>query len=210
MLLIFFSVKRGAILGGLIVAAVYFMYIFRKSKTSTRLGVVIALIIAAYGTFYVYDRLATTNAHFQERMEDTMEGKTSGRDWIHAFFIDYYMNQYTPTEKLIGRGANSTLELFNMFAHNDWIELGINQGLLGVVLYLFFWIAFVRLLLKKDIPIEVRTSLIMIFVIYFSKTFFSMSYSEYTLYSSMAFGYCIAASYDASKAKRNTQVALIR
>lgn len=209
-LLVFLSMKRGAILGGLIVAAVYFLYIYRNSKSSTRLGVIIVLIFAAYGAFYVYDRLATTSTYFQERMEDTMEGNTNGRDWIHAFFINYYMNNYTLTEKFIGRGANSTLELFNMFAHNDWIELGINQGLLGMVLYLFFWIAFVRLLLKKVISPEVKTVLLMIFVIYFLKTFFSMSYSEYTLYSSMTFGYSIAMAYEAGKAKKKTQVTLFR
>ena len=202
MLLIFLSMKRGAILCGLIVAAVYFLYIFKESKGSTKLGIYIVLIFAAYGTFYVYDRLATTSAYFRERMEDTMEGNSNGRDWIHSFFIDYYLNNYTPTEKLIGRGANSTLELLNMFAHNDWIELGINQGLLGMVLYLFFWMAFVRLLLKKEIPPEVKTALLMIFVIYFLKTFFSMSYSEYNLYSSMTFGYCIAVAYNARNAKR--------
>lgn len=205
MLLVFLSMKRGAILCGLILAAVYYLYIFRKSKSSTRLGVIIALIIAAYGTFYVYDRLATTSAYFQERMDDTMEGNTSGRDWIHGFFIDYYLNRYTLTEQLVGRGANSTLELFNMFAHNDWIELGINQGLLGMLLYLFFWLAFIGMLLKKDIPPEVKTSLMMIFVIYLLKSFFSMSYSGYTLYSAMALGYCIAVAYNAGKAKRELQ-----
>ena len=121
-----------------------------------------------------------------------MEGDTSGRDVIQGFFIDYYLNEASTTEQVIGGGANRTLELFNMYAHNDWIELAINQGLIGMFLYLVFWIAFARVLFKRDIPPIERTALIMLFFIYFMKTLFSMSYSDYTLYSSMVLGYCLA------------------
>lgn len=200
--LVFLSMKRGAILAGFMAAGVYLLYLFRKAKRSTLVGLVIALVIGVWGTFELFERMMATSSFFQERVDDTLEGDTNGREWIYSFFIDEYMNNYSLQEKLIGRGANSTLEIMNMFAHNDWIELGINQGLLGMALYLFFWIAFVRLLLKKDVPPEVKTSLIMIFVIYFLKTWFSMSYSGYTLYSSMTFGYCIAMSYQRIDKKR--------
>ena len=202
LLLAFLSMKRGAILVGLVAVAVYFYYLFRNSKKSRKIQVFIALMVAALGVFYVYDRLSTTSEYFQERVEDTMEGETSGRDFIQGFLIDYYMTQYTPTEQLVGRGGNATLDVLGQFAHNDWIELGINQGLLGMLLYLFFWISFVKLLMKRNVPPEVRTALAMIFAIYFLMTFFSMSYSAYTLYVSMVFGYGIAVACDAGKAKK--------
>lgn len=202
LLLVFISMKRGAILCGLFTTVAYFGYLYRGAKRSTRYGVVIAITIGLFGIYYVFDRLSNESYYFQERMDDTMEGDTSGRDVIQGFFIDYYYNEYTPVEQLVGRGANATLELFGMYAHNDWIELGINQGLMGIVLYLLFWIAFVRLVLRKNIPPDVRASLIMLFVIYFLKTLFSMSYSEYTLYSSMTLGYCFAVACDAGKAKK--------
>lgn len=202
LLLAFLSMKRGAIMVGGIAVAVYFWYLFRNSKKSRKLQILVVLMVAASGVFYVYDRLLTTSAHFQERVEDTMEGDTNGRDFIQGFLINYYMTQYTPTEQLVGRGGNATLDVLGQFAHNDWIELGINQGLLGMLLYLFFWIAFVKLLMKRNVPPEVKTALAMIFVIYFLKTFFSMSYSGYTLYVSMVFGYGIAVACDAGKAKK--------
>ncbi|MBO5538855.1 MAG: hypothetical protein J6I52_09665 [Prevotella sp.] len=202
MLLAILSMKRGAALVGIISVTIYFYYLFRNSKKSRKIQAFVALMVAALSLFYVYDRLSTTSEYFQERMEETMEGDTSGRDYIHGFLIEYYLNQYTPTEQLIGRGGNATLEVLGQFAHNDWIELGINQGLLGMLLYLFFWIAFVKLLMKRNVPPEVKTALAMIFVIYFLKTFFSMSYSGYTLYASMVFGYGIAVVCDAGKAKK--------
>ena len=202
LLLAFLSMKRGAILVAGIAVAVYFWYLFRNSKKSRKLQILVVLMVAASGVFYVYDRLLTTSAHFQERVEDTMEGDSNGRDFIHGFLIDYYMTQYTPTEQLVGRGGNATLDVLGQFAHNDWIELGINQGLLGMLLYLFYWISFVKLLMNRSVPPEVKTALAMIFVIYFLKTFFSMSYSEYTLYASMVLGYGIAVACDAGKAKK--------
>ncbi len=202
LLFAFMSVKRGAILVGLVAVAIYFWYLFKNSKRSTQLKVIISLIIAASGIFYTFDRLSMSSAYFQERVDETIEGDTNGRDVIHGFLISYYLNQYSPTEQLIGRGANSTLEVYGMFAHNDWIELGMNQGLLGMLLFIFFWITFIKLIFKKNIPPEVKTALAMIFAIYFLMTFFSMSYSGYTLYSSMVLGYGIAVACDAGKAKK--------
>lgn len=202
LLLAFLSMKRGSVLVGLVAVAVYFWYLLKNSKKTTKAKVFVALIIASFGILYVFDRLSTTSEYFQERVDETMEGDSSGRDFIHGFLIDYYMTQYTPTEQLVGRGGNATLEVLGQFAHNDWIELGINQGLLGMLLYLFFWIAFVKLLMNRSVPPEVKTALAMIFVIYFLKTFFSMSYSAYTFYAAMVFGYGIAVACDAGKAKK--------
>lgn len=202
LLLTFLSMKRGAILVAGIAVTVYFWYLFRNSKKSRKIQVFVALMVAALGVFYVYDRLSTTSEYFQERVDETMEGETSGRDFIQGFLIDYYMTQYTPTEQLVGRGGNATLVVLGQFAHNDWIELGINQGLLGMLLYLFFWIAFAKTILKRDVPPKVKAALAMLFEMYFLKTFFSMSYSEYTLYASMVLGFGIAVASDAGKAKK--------
>ena len=192
LLLVFYSMKRGAILIGGITAMVYFVFLLRNSSRSARFSVLFALFIVMAGSYYYFDKMLATSEYFQERVDDTMEGDTSGRDVIQGFFIDYYLNEASTTEQVIGGGANRTLELFNMYAHNDWIELAINQGLIGMFLYLVFWIAFARVLFKRDIPPIERTALIMLFFIYFMKTLFSMSYSDYTLYSSMVLGYCLA------------------
>ncbi len=207
-LLIFLSIKRGAIMISLIIVAIYFLYLFRESKRSSQVGVVLALVVGLSSAYFVFDRMLSSSEYFQQRLDDTLEGDTSGRDFIQGFFINYYLNGYTPEEKLIGKGANSTLELFNFYAHNDWIELAINQGLVGMLLYLVFWIAFLKLLFKKKTPFEVRFCLVMLFFIYFMKTLFSMSYTEYTLYSSMTLGYCIAMSYQRADRKRSVQLKL--
>lgn len=196
LLLVILSVKRGAILIGFIIAIIYFIFIYHTTQRNTRYGVILLFVVALSASYYMLDRIVTSSELFQERINDTLEGNTSGRDVIQSFFIDYYFNVASTKEQLFGGGANKTLELFNMYAHNDWIELAINQGLLGMLFYLLYWMAFIKLCLKKNMPPTIRCILIILFTDYFLKTFFSMSYTEYTLYSSLAFGYCIVKAYD--------------
>lgn len=201
-LLIFLSMKRGAILISLVVAAIYFLYLFKDSKRTSRIGVILALVVGLNGAYYLFDRMMTSSYYFQQRFDDTLEGDTNGRDFIQGFFLNYYINQYSPKEQLLGGGANATLELLNFYAHCDWLELAINQGLLGMGLYFIFWVTFIKLLFKKKTPPDVKACLIILFFIYFMKTIFSMSYTEYNLYSSITLGYCISMSCQHDDKKR--------
>jgi O-antigen ligase len=160
--------------------------------------VVVSMLLISLIAFYAVNRMMSRSDYFQERVNDTMEGDTSGRDIYYAFFIDYYLNNTTDEEFLLGMGANATLGIWHNYAHNDWLEIAINQGLFGVFLYLIYWITFLKLCLKKGVEHKIKTALWIVFVIYFLQTFFSMSYSDYTLYSSMVLGYCIACSAENS------------
>lgn len=190
--LILLSMKRGAIIIAVLLTGVYFYYLFRESSRSKKLSVCLILIIALFGAYYSFEKRMSSSDYFQSRVDKTMEGNSSGRDVIYAFFWDYYINNTTPEEFLFGKGANATLEIFGQYAHNDWLEIAINQGLFGIVVYLLFWISFLRICLKKNIPPDVKVALWMLFTIYFLKSMFSMSYREFTLYSSMVLGCCVA------------------
>ena len=190
--LILLSMKRGAIIISILLIGIYFLYLFRESKRSTILNIFFALIIALVGAYYSFEEMMSSSEYFQARVDKTMEGNSSGRDVIYTFFWEYYISETTPKEFLVGMGANATLDIFGQYAHNDWLEIAINQGLLGLMVYLLFWISFLWICLKKNVPPDVKVVLWMLFTIYFFKSVFSMSYREYTLYSSMILGYCIA------------------
>ena len=191
-ILTLFSMKRGAIIISVLLVGIYFLYLFRESKRSTILSICFAVIIALFGAYYGYNKMMSSSSYFQQRVDDTMEGDSSGRDVIYAFFWDYYINRTTPEEFLIGMGANATLDIFGQYAHDDWLEIAINQGLLGIIIYLLYWISFLKLCRKKNVPPEVKVALWMLFTIYLFKSVFSMSYREITYYSSMVLGYCVA------------------
>ena len=190
--LILYSMKRGAIIISILLIGIFFLYLFRKSKRSKILNIFFALIIALVGAYYSFEEMMSSSEYFQTRVDKTMEGNSSGRDVIYTFFWEYYISETTPKEFLVGMGANATLDIFGQYAHNDWLEIAINQGLLGLVVYLLFWISFLWICLKKNVPPDVRVVLWMLLTIYFFKSIFSMSYREFTIYSSMILGYCIA------------------
>ena len=192
LILIVFSVKRGAIIISLALAGIFFLYLFRKTTGLKKFFVIFALIVGMIGAYSVFDKMLDSSSYFQERVDDTMEGDSSGRDVIYEFFWNYYRNNTTQEEFLVGMGANATLDIFGQYAHNDWLEIAINQGLLGIVIYLLYWISFLRLLRKKKLPPDVKVALWMLFMIGFLKTLFSMSYREYSVYYSMVLGYCVA------------------
>lgn len=194
LIMILLCMKRGAIIISFMVVVVYMLSLLKSSSKSTKIKVLASMLLIFTLAFYAVNKMMSKSDYFQERVNDTMEGDSSGRDVYYAFFIDYYLNNTTDEEFLLGMGANATLGIWHNYAHNDWLEIAINQGLLGVFLYLIYWITFLKLCLKKRIEHKIKTALWIVFVIYFLQTFFSMSYSDYTLYSSIVLGYCIACS----------------
>ena len=193
LVLIFLSMKRGAILISLLCFAVYFYYLLGNSKNTV--PVIAILLIMVVSIYIGYEHLMSSNDYFQERVNKTLDGNSNGRDVIFFFFYNYFLHRTTQEEFLIGKGANATLEIFGQYAHNDWLEIMINQGLFGLVVYLIYWWSFLLLCKKKHIVPQIKTALIILFVIYFMKTIFSMSYRDYTVYSTMTLGYCVAMSY---------------
>ena len=64
LLLVFYSMKRGAILIGGITAMVYFVFLLRNSSRSARFSVLFALFIAMAGSYYYFDKMLATSEYF--------------------------------------------------------------------------------------------------------------------------------------------------
>lgn len=184
------TVKRGAI----IVSALCTLYFIHNTLThSTRKTkwyiwlVVLAFVIV--GARYVINFY--NNSEFaQLRMAYTMEGGSSGRDSIFSHAWNIFINSDI-IGAIFGHGAVATIRIIGIAAHNDWLEILINQGLLGVIVYLFYWIAFYKTFrrAKND---ETQPIMGMVMIIYFAATLFSMSYSAMTLPATLALGYSLA------------------
>ena len=192
LVMILLCMKRGAIIISLIVTSIYCLYLFRKSSGFAKRRLVFGFILFILLGLFIINKLASSSDYFNERIERTIDGDSSGRDTYYLFFVDYYLNQTTQQDFLFGMGANATLGIWDNYAHNDWLEIAINQGLLGIIIYIYFWICFFITCKGNSMVPHIKVVLWMIFVIYFMQTLFSMSYREYTLYSSMALGFSLA------------------
>ena len=188
---IIMGMKRGAILIGVIIL---FWFLYRTLKDATpkmrKRVLLLSVAILIAGGFFVAHMLETSE-YFQYRLEQTEEGATSGRDVIYSILFSYFINETTPWQFFFGCGANYTVAVAGNYAHNDWLELAINQGCLGIIIYMIYWICFYMVWRRsKGHPI-IYSSLGAVLVISFLSTLFSMSYGSMSIYATLCLGDCL-------------------
>lgn len=196
------GMKRGAMIIGFGMF-VYLLYgIIKlappKYKLLVRMLCIIMVIVGLYLAMDIYNN----SDYFQRRMEETMEGNSSHRDVFYANLLDFFINKSEGLALVIGNGCDYTISLIGNYAHNDWLEIAINQGLLGIFAYIYYFTS-----LYKDIKIlgknneTCKKMLAMVFFSMFLTSLFSMSYNGIKLATSLAIGYCLAQLPDKKKIK---------
>lgn len=193
MFFVIVCMKRGAILIGGICFA-YFLYtMYSRSRGRIRSAIFLLSIISLAALIYVVIGMIDNNALFAYRVEQTMQGYTSQRDQLYKTFYNYFISEHNLFRFLFGNGANATLKIGNNFAHNDWLELAINNGIVGVALYGWYFIA-----LYKDYKCQNKAHLqysnviLMALIIMFASSMFSMSYASLDKAISIALGFVLA------------------
>ena len=79
------------------------------------------------------------------------------------------------------------------YAHQDWLELACNNGLLGVLLALLFYITifFTAYLHRNNLRKEYYTAFLMVGFMLFSKTLFSMSIANMKIWEIMPIAFLL-------------------
>ena len=185
------GMKRGAILIGVI--AMTFI-IYKQIKDSNFKQKMFTLLLSAILIVVLYNywmELSSSNSYFQYRVSKTLEGDSSGRDDYYQLLLNHFINEQSILKILFGGGSYTTVKLVGNLAHNDWIELLICNGLFGFIVYLCFWISLHRY--RKDLKNTIHMNVVnLFFIIFFIKTFFSMSYADMGVFALLPLAYCIA------------------
>ena len=198
---ILFALKRGAIIILLICLLFYVLksklQLSARAKYYNTIFIFLLCIIAILGISYFINN----NNYIIERYNDTLSGDTNNRDFLYSKLISYFFSQISIFSDqtnllafLFGNGANATVTIVGLNAHNDWLEILINQGLVGGLLFAYFWYAFLRTCKKaynRGKPDDIGLAIIIIFIICFAKTFFSMSINDMNIYMTSVLGYCL-------------------
>ena len=192
---IMIAAKRGAILCGVLCFVWFIITNLKKVQKKRKWIVVIVSLAVVLAGVYFYRYLMETNALFIYRMELTAEGNSSGRDDLYSIFFNHFIHEENPFRFLFGNGANGTLKISYNFAHNDWLEIAINQGLIGLVIYLIYWVCFYVTWRKTKQHPQAFMAVGMFIIVYFLSTLFSMSYNNVGYCASMVLGYYLAV-YD--------------
>lgn len=189
---VLFGMKRGAILIALVCTFVFFVLKIKNGSKKERKNLLLlsGLCVVLLSLVVVY--LWQNSDYFQLRFRQTMEGSSSGRDYLYATLWNHFLYDTTWNEFLFGLGPNATITVSKSnYAHSDWLELLTNQGLLGVLFFAVFWIAWVRLCRQNKGSERMIGVLCILFIICFMKSIFSMFYSSADLSYCCLMGYAL-------------------
>lgn len=169
--------KRGNILAAIIPSILFLWMLFKENKKNV---FKISVLIIAVAVIAVWAKdMVLSDDYLLSRYEETLEGNTSGRDVIYFTMWNMWSGTDSIVNFLFGYGYNGTFLYSPMhkFAHNDWLEILVDFGLLGAVVYAAVFIAFARLYFRLDKG-YLRLVCIAIASIWFMKTLYSMGFTD--------------------------------
>lgn len=195
MVLIVTAMKRGAIIVGALCLIFFIIKSISgvsKKRKFVYLLLSVGIICVAY--YFVLNQLES-NAYFASRLNSTLEGNSSQRDVLYMNFFNMIFDRNL-FYFIFGQGADATLRHGPNYAHNDWLEIGVNQGLIGIIIYAIFYYQLYKLIKALPQKSIISISLGMVAIILITKSLFSMSVNNMQIYASVVLGYAIACSRD--------------
>ena len=207
--IIMMSMKRGAILVATIALLLYLKHHLNTKSTKQYIYIIILSVVAVCAIYVFVMNLYETSDYFKARFINTTEGDTSNRTFIYTHFYDFYIYQTSSLEFLWGCGANTTYLKLGEYAHNDWLEFAINQGLIsGVIPYLVYWIFFIWEWKHFEQGLITYKQVLGDLIIFlFVRSLFSMSIDGMPTIATLCIGYCLAQN---EKAKRTQLINELR
>ena len=189
---IIMAMKRGAILICLFLLLIIIRGIMKNASKQQYFIIALLAAITLLVVFAYIQQMIQSSDYFNYRLEQTLEGDTSNREVIYENFWNTYINQSDPFALLFGRGAWATLKTAGGFAHNDWLEMLINNGIIGAFLLFVFLYRLFQVSRCKFLAYESRFCLFLIFFIITIRTFISMSICGMSIYATSMLGFSLA------------------
>ncbi|MPL79124.1 hypothetical protein SDC9_24999 [bioreactor metagenome] len=176
--------KRGAIISGISILFLYFYFQFKiidkKNKIKGYLTAIIVILLLSSFAYYKF----INNDFLVNRMIAITEGDSSGRDYIYKTIFTHWYKESNLANYIFGYGYASSLKITNgLFAHNDWLELLSNFGLIGIISYLYLFYIAIRYCFNKEWNLDKRILMITITISWFIITLVSMWYTTLNGYT---------------------------
>lgn len=161
------SLKRGAILVGGINVIILIFYLLKSVKNKFYiLKYVFLLLVASISSFII------SNNHFL--FDRLTSSSSSGRDYIYSTLLNVFINSSEYLKIIFGYGHLATRNFVYNEAHNDWLELVIDYGLVALIMYFMFFVILTKMLIDKSLCRHYRYALFSILVIWICVSMFSM------------------------------------
>lgn len=177
--IIIFFIIYGAKRGNIISAMLPFYLLVRmnmKSKQSFLSEVLLIIVVTAISYFAYYTMM--NSDYLVSRIAKTLEGDSSNRDILYATAFSTWLNAENLHNIIFGFGTDGTTNLIGIRAHNDWLEILVDFGILGIFAYLLFHVSIIRTILKNKHNPLLYYTLLAVFFIWFSKSLYSMGFTN--------------------------------
>lgn len=184
-----YSFKRGAIMTSGI-CFLYYLYAVVGTKSKKGLRYTWFAVIVFVGVYFVIDYLMANSEYFWVRVEVTQEGSSSHRDELYLAAWQVFINS-EPINMLFGHGANSTASLIGNGAHNDWLEILVCFGLIGIFVFTLYWLASYKTWKRIDKTYGLRLAFGTFLIATFMRTLFSFSIGDMSFFEATVVGYCL-------------------
>lgn len=193
--------KRGPIILGGTSAFFLTLCMFVGCSIEEKIKLFFIEVLFFAGIIFFVAHQMSLSPYLSWRFEQTLVGNSSGRDAYAQTIWNYYLNSLSNRQMILGIGAQGTLAVNVSFAHNDWLAILLENGILGVFLYGLYWIGFIYTWLKSKIEKNSFIAIGLLIFIGIGKSIFSMYYLPAT--SEMMFSsgcFTIALGYYLGKA----------
>lgn len=190
LLLVVFGAKRGALICFSVVSVLFLYFLIKNSPKKMKFGRVLFVVFAFAMIVYYGYQFGISNDFFMHRVDQTIDGNSSNRDWMYPMIWNYSIKSNV-VNILFGHGFMESTRIAGVQAHQDWLELFSNMGVLGVIVYLFFFISMYSCFYKNRFFLtnNEKFCYLGVMAIWTIKPFFSMTYySVMTCLLSMSLG----------------------
>lgn len=196
------SAKRGAIALGSILSILMIFSMLSNASNKRKILILFLFVLFMVVVYVFVSHQIETSAYFSSRLDQTMEGNTSRREEYLKNILDYYFNKTTLVQFFTGIGAQGTLSVNESFAHNDWVAILLEQGVIGALFYLLYWVSFVYTWIKSRVNRDAFVVIGLLMVLGFGKSLFSVYYLPISMemmtssgYFAIALGYFLGKAY---------------
>lgn len=196
--MVFLGMKRGAMLVAFLFF-LYYAYLTIKSSSITKrlVFIVVLAITIGLGVKYIFNFYESSSI-LQKRVETTLAGDSSGRNVLYQQVWQTWTTQSSMIQILFGHGASGSLKISSNYVHNDWLEVLIDLGLVGVTIFFLFWVYLIkewRRSKKQRVLFAVLGGFI---IVLFPRSIYGMMYSNLQTIAVMVMAYCIAVNNEMS------------
>lgn len=153
-LAIIVSVKRSLIIAFVISIVIYYLISLLKrdsNRKNTRMVTIACVILFIGGSAVFIDKSSDISEQLEARFKSIEDDSGSGRTFIYAA-IAANISQSSDLQYLFGHGFNAVATDIYLPAHNDFLEIQYDYGIIA----LGFWVLFIIHLIRKALILMKR------------------------------------------------------